>query len=273
VHLSDYASAVVADQVPVEVPGSTTPLFSTVEYRGLPPGTEKPIWDVMGKLNFMAASGWPELKVAASVLGSAGATPQKVHRRGAMKMLQYVKAHQEGHDLVLGGLEPVRAMAFSDSGYTPEGDSRYQFGYAIFLSPVAGAVTTYCKRSTTVSHSSAQSKIKAITADRPLLAQFGAPQIEPTLLYTDSMAGVDLVSNVFQMHNKCRHFNRDINHIRECVQLGLVSLVFVPTDDNPADILTKVLGAVKHVKFTGMLLRGVGATVVVALGIAGWVMC
>jgi hypothetical protein len=280
VHLTDYAKSVAMEHVPDEVPGSEIPLFSTVEYDGLPPGTEKPVWDVNGKMRFMAESSWPELKVATSMIASAGATPQKAHRRGAQKMLQYVKRHCEDHVLVLGGEDPVNLFAFSDASYTPEGDSRYRYGYAVYLSPSAGAVVTCSKRSTTVSHSGAQSEIKAmselckaITADRELLALLGEPQTGPSQLYTDSMAGVDLVSNVWAIHPKTRHFNRDINHVRECVQLGIVSLVFVPTDDNPADIFTKVLGVAKHVKFTDMLLKGVGAAAVVALAAAGWVLC
>jgi hypothetical protein len=129
-----------------------------------------------------------------------------------------------------------------------------------YLSPFAGAVTASSKRSKTVSHCSAQSEVKAmseackaITADRELLAQLGEPQVEPTLLYTDSMAGIDLVANMFQIHPKCRHFNRDINHVRECVQLGVIALVHVPTDENPADILTKILGSAKHSKFTAIV--------------------
>jgi hypothetical protein len=81
---------------------------------------------------------------------------------------------------------------------------------------------------------------------------------------------VDLVSNIWVIHPKSRHFNRDINHVRECVQLGLVTLVFVPTDDNPADIMTKVLGPTKHIKFTKMLLEGVGVEVAAVLVAAGW---
>jgi hypothetical protein len=279
VHLTDYARTVVSDHVPERVTGSEAPLCSTVQYRGLPAGTEKPVWDVTGKVRFMADSSWAELKVATSMIASAGATPQKVHRRGAMMMLRYIKQHCESHELVLGGTDPVQLFAFSDSGYTPEGDSKYIWGYVQYLSPSAGAVTTCSKRSTTVSHSSAQSELKAmletrksITADRELLVALGEPQTEPSLLYTDSMTGMDLVSNIFTMHPKCHHFNRDINHVRECVQLGIVALAFVPTDDNPADIMTKVLGASKHIKFTGMLLGGIGAVAVAAMALAGYVL-
>jgi hypothetical protein len=71
------------------------------------------------------------------------------------------------------------------------------------------------------------------------------------------------------MHPKCRHFNRDINYIRECQQEGLVELVFIPTDCNPADVLTKILGEDKHIRFTSMLLLGVGVATVALLAYEG----
>jgi hypothetical protein len=71
------------------------------------------------------------------------------------------------------------------------------------------------------------------------------------------------------MHPKCRHFNRDINYIRECQQKGLVELVFIPTDWNPADVLTKILGEDKHTRFTSMLLLGVGVATVALLAYEG----
>jgi hypothetical protein len=220
----------------------------------------------------MADSGWWDLKVASAVLASAGAHPNKTHRRGAMKSLQYVKAHQHDHALVLGGKEPVEMFGYSDASYTPEGDSRYIFGFAFFLSPSAGAYAVKSKRSTTVSHSSAQSEIKAIcdackeaVPDREQLAALGCPQPRPTRLHTDSQASIDLVGNMFAMHPNCRHFNRDINFIRQCVQQGVIELAFVGTDENPADLLTKLLGPAKHVKFTAMLLSGVGLVAVAAL--------
>jgi hypothetical protein len=220
----------------------------------------------------MADSGWAEMKVAASVLATAGKTPQRAHRKGAMKALQYVKQFSADHILCLGGRAPIILSAYSDSSYTPEGDSKYQFGFALYLGHDAGAYTAESKRSTTVSHSSAQSEVKAmseccktISADCEMLSLLGAPQASPSALYTDSQAGVDLVSNVFQMHPKCRHFNRDINYVRECVQNGTVVLYHISTDINPADILTKILAEDKHTLFTSMLLKGVGAVTVAAI--------
>jgi hypothetical protein len=71
------------------------------------------------------------------------------------------------------------------------------------------------------------------------------------------------------MHPKSRHFNRDINYVRECQQEGLVKLIFILTDWNPADVLTKILGADKHTRFTSMLLLGVGVATVAMFAYEG----
>jgi hypothetical protein len=67
------------------------------------------------------------------------------------------------------------------------------------------------------------------------------------------------------MHPKCRHFNRDINYVRECVQNGTVELYHIGTDVSPSDILTKILPEEKHTRFTAMFLKGVGAVTVAAI--------
>jgi hypothetical protein len=79
----------------------------------------------------------------------------------------------------------VELHGFTDASYTPEGDSRYLYRYALFLSLTAGAYSVKSKRSTTVSHSSAQSEIicdacKDVGPDREQLAALGFPQSRPT---------------------------------------------------------------------------------------------
>jgi hypothetical protein len=87
----------------------------------------------------------------------------------------------------------------------------------------------------------------------------------PSGLYTDSQASIDLIANMFAMHPKCRHFNRDVNAVRQSIQQGIVELAFIGTDENPADLMTKLLGPAKHAKFTAVLLAGVGLVAVAAL--------
>jgi hypothetical protein len=259
-------------------PDTDVPLCSSLQYRGLR-GTEKPIWEVAGSLRYLAdTSIWADLKVTASLLGSAGKFPHPNHRKGAEKALGFVQEHKDAHKLVLGGPGPVRLFAFADAAYTPEEDSTHLYGYALFLSPDAGAYCTKSRRSTTVAHSSLQAEMKGLSeackdieADRELLAELGYAQEEPTPVFTDSMSAIDLVSNVFGVHPKCRHFNRDINYVRQCVALGKVKLFHVRSDENPADLLTKLLAKEKHWMFTPQLLRGVGSAAIAIAAVAATV--
>jgi hypothetical protein len=93
--------------------GATTPLYASIDYRGLYNGDIMPIWDILGKLLFLADSGWPELKIPSSVLACAGRFPQRENRRGTMKALQYFKQHSKDHILRGGGRGPIFLILYS----------------------------------------------------------------------------------------------------------------------------------------------------------------
>jgi hypothetical protein len=265
VSINDYEKNVISKYTTSTHSATTTdtPLYNTLEYRGMH-GDRQPIRAVVGCINYMAGHTWPDLRVPASLLATAGERPHVNHEKGAMRTLRYVKEHMEGRHLTLGGTEPVKLIGYCDASYTPEGDSLFTYGYAIALSPYAGAYNVASKRSKTVSHSSLQSEIKSmneickeVESDRRVAEVLKQPQLEPTDVYTDSQSGLDLIANYFGYHPKCRHFNRDINYIRQCVDRGVVRLGKIHTSENCADLLTKLTDKEKTDKFTTALVSGV----------------
>lgn len=112
VAVSGYTNEVV-QKFAVESASETadTPLFPSVEYRGLS-GQEQPIWGFVGSVRFLADTTWPDLKVAASLLGSAGATPHRNHKVGAIRCCKYIKACKEGRCIKLGGDDPIILSAY-----------------------------------------------------------------------------------------------------------------------------------------------------------------
>lgn len=132
--------------------------------------------------------------------------------------------HLDVRALLLGGQDPITLVGFCDVGFTPEDDSTFQYGFALFLRPRAGAYGTKSKRSITVAHGRLQAEMKAlaeickeIEADCALLDELNCTQDAPTVVYTDSQSA------------RCRHFNRDVNYVRQCVLTGVVSLAKIPT--------------------------------------------
>ena len=83
---------------------------------------------------------------------------------------------------------------------------------------------------------------------RNLLEGLGYPQEEPTVLYSDNQSAITLTRDA-QFHARSKHFDVQNHFVREKVENGIVDIIYVPTDDNIADVFTKALPKPKHQKF------------------------
>ncbi len=72
------------------------------------------------------------------------------------------------------------------------------------------------------------------------------------VIYCDNLSNTQLARNpVF--HARTKHIEVHYHFIREKVLAGEIDLIYVNTEDQVADIFTKVLGAEKHCRFRNML--------------------
>ncbi|XP_043262473.1 secreted RxLR effector protein 161-like [Colletes gigas] len=71
-------------------------------------------------------------------------------------------------------------------------------------------------------------------------------------MFCDNRAAIDFSrSNIDR--NKSKHIDISYHIVREKLEQGLMSLQYIPTDENPADMLTKGLKATKHHEYVKML--------------------
>jgi hypothetical protein len=111
----------------------------------------------------------------------------------------------------------------------------------------SGATKPLSQLDTTVSHSSMIIEIKAldlliriIIHIRNVLTFLDETQDGPTPCYHDNKSAVEL-STSLKTNHRTRHINLRINFIREQINARVLSLVWIPTDYNVADQLTKAL--------------------------------
>ena len=83
----------------------------------------------------------------------------------------------------------------------------------------------------------------------------GYPQLEPTRVYVDNKSAIQLCK-LLKITSKVKHINVRIQYIREQINNRVVELVFIPTELNVADILTKALHTTLHERHTDLLLHG-----------------
>jgi len=113
-----------------------------------------------------------------------------------------------------------------------------------------------------VSHSSCEAETKAIDAAiiqtiwmRGFLAELGFPQIGPTVFYTDSASAIDL-GELFRVGKNSIHMTMRLNFIHQSVEDKTISLKYINTDLQVADILTKLLPVSAHELHTQCLMKG-----------------
>jgi hypothetical protein len=255
-----YARSIVDEFLGASAKPSDIPGIPSTKLRLVPKGNEEPMHDLVGKLRYLADRTRPDILTSVNALGSGAAAPGPEHIRAAKRVLRYLKGTTESA-IVLGGRSSTVPLAYCDASYTADGDSKSQFGYSVHLHK-SGANIVRSKTGTTVPHSPCEAEVKAMDEVvreimwlRVLLEELGFPQLEPTLVYSDSTAGIDQTS-AFKNSSKARHYTRDINFLREAREIGIVRFKHVGTDHNRADMLTKDLGFDKFSRFARAVMKG-----------------
>ena len=123
-----------------------------------------------------------------------------------------------------------------------------------------GAVSWESKRQVTVAASSTEAEFMAASFAaketvwlRQLLHDLERHYIDPdernvllaTVMYGDNTGSNDLTRNP-KHHQRTKHIEVIYHFTREKIELNEISVEHVPTDNMPAEILTKSLSHVKH---------------------------
>ena len=76
---------------------------------------------------------------------------------------------------------------------------------------------------------------------------------KPMIILTDSTGAIG-IANFKKIHDRSKHIDVKYHFTRERIADGELRLTKISTDDNPADIFTKPLGALKLNQFTNDIL-------------------
>ena len=123
----------------------------------------------------------------------------------------------------------------------------------------SAAVSWFSRKQKSVALSSAEAEYMAASQAtcealwlRKLLVDLFDQQLRPTVIYCDNQSCIQLSENqVF--YDWSKHIEIRYHFIRDYVQRGAVTLQYISTNEQVADILTKSLGRGKFVFFRDKL--------------------
>ena len=140
-------------------------------------------------------------------------------------------------------------IGYADVDGSTSEDRHAVSGYAYIIN--GGAVSWSAKRQSIISLSTTESEYVAAahTAKealwlRSLIEQLFDLKLSPTTMFPDNQSAIALAKD-HQYHACTKHIDIRYHFIRWIVEKGAVWLVYCPTEDMVADMLTKVLPSAK----------------------------
>jgi hypothetical protein len=254
-----------AEYLPSEMPG-------TSRVRAPQSNTDPDTWDptpiervmylhLLGALIYVTKSR-PDIATAVSFAATHAVKPTKGAYQELLRCVQYLWNTQEA-GLVLHTGTPgaeLKLKCYVDASYLTHGDSKSHTGYCLSFGDI-GVFYAKSSKQTLVTTSSTHAEMRAlyqlileIVYVVNLCEEMGRPVSLPAIVLEDNQPVIDLSKDLTKLSKKCKHFLMLVNYVREQVASGLVAITKVPTEDNLADILTKILAGSEFVEKAEHLL-------------------
>jgi hypothetical protein len=178
----------------------------------------------------------------------SGATNQDLV--AVKRILRYLRGHA---DTVLTYTKSttaqeaqVKIVGYCDASWGNDlATARSISGYVFYIGtgPVSWSSRlqhTTALSSTEAEYVSASAAAQEATWLRMFVEELGFPQPEPTTMFVDNQAAIQIANNpVF--HARTKHINIKFHHIRDLIEQRTIHLEWCPTADMVADIYTKPL--------------------------------
>ena len=199
----------------------------------------------------------PDISFAVNALSQYMVESRRVQWSATKHVLRYIAGTVDyGLDYVRG--DGVGLVGYSDSDWAGSTSDRKSISGCCFGLGSA-VVSWFSRKQKSVALSSTEAEYMAASQAsceaiwlRKLLVRLFGRELRSTTIYCDNQSCIKLSENpVF--HDRSKHIEIRYHFIRDWVQRGAVRLVYVSTDDQVADILTKSLPKGKHVRFRGMM--------------------
>ncbi|CAN1181640.1 Retrovirus-related Pol polyprotein from transposon TNT 1-94 [Linum perenne] len=232
------------DSKPINTPVDMKTRLSRNEGEALSEITE--YRKLIGQLNYLVTTR-PDIAYSVQQLCQFQAEPHSSHLQAAHRILRYVKG-APGQGLFFSSANELVIKGYCDADWGACPDTRKSItGYCTFLGE--SLITWKAKKQSTVSRSSSEAEYRAMSQLscevqwlKQLLNDMFVTHDAPIEVYCDNKSSIHMAENpVF--HERTKHIEIDCHVIRERVKNGLISLKYVCTDRNLADVFTKGLSA------------------------------
>jgi hypothetical protein len=218
---------------------------------------------LVGALLFVAVCTRPDVSFAVGLLSRFVSNPTMVHWKVAVNVLAYLKG-TKGKGIVLGGREGNgKIVGYADSDWGTDTDDRISVsGGVVYWG--SSILTWFSRKQSMISLSTAEAESHALVdvAKEIIHIQRLIQEVHNFLeigdvqmpeICTDNQPAIDAVVNG---KGRTKHYDLRIKYLAEGINREWFKIGWVSTEDNVADIFTKVLRTTRFRMFAAVLVSG-----------------
>lgn len=204
-----------------------------------------PYRQVLGSLLFLATRTRPDLSTAVSMLGKYQQAPMVEHWKSMKSVIRYLIGTMS-YGLFLPAGQEALLEAWSDADWARDHHKRRsRSGYLVTVAggPVvwASRLQSLTAQSTTEAEFISMAHcVREIHWIRTMLTELGVSQKGPTVVHQDNLGTISWTNEV-QGLRKVKHIGIRYHYVRDAVDARAIEVEYVPSTENKADGLTKVL--------------------------------
>jgi hypothetical protein len=187
--------------------------------------------------------------------------PGLKHWKYAQHILRYLKGTATKGMLYSNPFgRAVKIEIFSDSDWGQNIDDRKSIsGFVVCINGNPVSWSSRTQKSTALS--SCEAAFLALSEAmrealwlRQLLIELDVGYVSPIVIRVDNQSAIKLAENPVQ-HQRSKHIDIRYFRIREEIRAGHISVLYVPTDENIADLLTKAPTLAQFQRNVGKLVQ------------------
>ena len=248
-----YVDTVLARYGMTDCKGIATPAEPNTPLSALQPGEEKnedfPYQGLVGSVLYLVTKTRPDIAYATSRVAKFSKNHGERHWLAGKRILRYLKATSNwGIRYLFNSSEEV--YGYCDADWAGDPDNRLSTSGYIFMA-CGGPISWRTKAQDRPALSSAEAEFYAITeaVQEALyllkLLKFLECNQKCITIYCDNMGAIAMLKEEHKISQRSKHIDLRYAFIRDAIRRGEINIVYIPTEDNLADLHTKALNGPK----------------------------
>ena len=208
-----------------------------------------PFREAVGALMFASTVTRLDISLATCKISQFFASFGSGHWKGVKRLFRFLRG-TEDMSIAYRKAHSLKMEAYADSSHGGSEGSKSTSGVIITIN--GSPVHWFARLQKCISLSTTQSEYTAMTEAvkeilwfHSFLSEIGEEQHQPTPLFNDNRSAITL-SDKKEVSKRTKHLVTKLDFLREEKKQRRVVPVFTPTDQMPADILTKSLSSPAH---------------------------